>query len=136
MHARISPSKENGDKAEGLQNRLVLMDCARVILTRNLWTAEGLTNGTMDVIGTLPIYYFLTKTNSTIFAPDQRPHVDIPFVIVMVAIPSYRSPAEEWHIDERAQVPSVPIVTSVATLGPKWQKLLSRTTPFTLLICD
>ena len=72
----------------------------------------------MGVIGTLPLNYLLLsdvcKIDSIIFAPDQQPHIDLPSVI-MVAIPSYRGPAE-WHNNDG--VPLVPIVPSVA----RWEK--------------
>ena len=50
--------KESDDNAEGLQPKILLMEGAKVMFTRNLLTAQGLTNGTMGVIGTNPFDCF------------------------------------------------------------------------------
>ena len=116
LHTGTGASKESDDNAEGLQPRLLLMESAKVMLTQHLWTLQGLTKGTMGVIGTLLNYLLLSDvcTDSIIFRPDQQPHTDLPSVI-MVAIPSYRGPTE-WHNSDG--VPLVPIVPSVA----RWEK--------------
>jgi len=39
------------DDAEGLHMKLLLMEGAKVMLTLNIWTNQGLTNGTTGKIG-------------------------------------------------------------------------------------
>ena len=89
VHTGAGTSKESEDNAEGLEPKILLMKGAKVMITRNLWTTQGLTNGTMGVIGTDLLYTFLTFIDKIIFTPEQQPHTDLPSVI-MVAIPSYR----------------------------------------------
>ena len=58
MHTGPGATKTSEDDAEGLQSKLLLMEGAKVMLTRNLWTAQGLTNGTMGIIRTNPLHLF------------------------------------------------------------------------------
>lgn len=51
LHTGPGAKNESDDNAEGLQPRLLLMEGAKVMLTRNLWIPQGLTNGTTGVIG-------------------------------------------------------------------------------------
>jgi hypothetical protein len=52
LHKGPGASKMSEDTADGLESKLLLMTGAKVMITRNLWTSQGLTNGTVGTIGT------------------------------------------------------------------------------------
>jgi len=56
LHTGPGAAKQSEDDAEGLEAKLLLMEGAKVMLTRNLWTSQGLTNGTMGVIRINPLH--------------------------------------------------------------------------------
>ena len=85
--------------AEGLQMELKLIRGAKVMITRNLWTDQGLTNGSMGEVVDFG------------FSANDNPGSDLPSVI-MVACPSYRGPTE-WHT--AIGIPIVPITPVTAT---------------------
>ena len=58
MHTGPGAAKQSEDDADGLKPKLLLMEGANVMLTRNLWTPRGLTNGTMGIIRTNPSHCF------------------------------------------------------------------------------
>jgi ATP-dependent exoDNAse (exonuclease V) alpha subunit len=53
-HTGLGASKASSDEAEGLVSKLMLMEGAKVMLTRNIWTPQGLTNGSTGTIRTGP----------------------------------------------------------------------------------
>jgi hypothetical protein len=58
MHTGPGAAKRKEDDAERLRPKLLLMEGAKVMLTRNLWTVQGLTNGTMGIIRTNHLHSF------------------------------------------------------------------------------
>ena len=65
---------------------------------------------------------------SMLFAPDHRPHTDLPSVI-NVAIPSYQGPTE-WYTIEG--IPIVPIIPSVARWESNGKKCSRKQFPLRL----
>jgi hypothetical protein len=60
MHTGIGASKESEDTTEGLELKLLLMENTKVMVTRNLWTPQGLINETMNVIDINPLYMIVS----------------------------------------------------------------------------
>jgi len=106
-HTGRGASKASDDEAEGLVPKLKLMEGAKVMLTRNIWTKQGLTNGST---GTIRIALRQIETNMSdkiIFTPEQTPHRDVPAVI-MVKMPCYKGPTLWYAEDGTPIVPLVP----------------------------
>ena len=98
------------DEAEGLEAELCLMVGAKVMINRNLWTSQGLANGTRGTV------------QSILFTSSGRPGVDIP-AVVMVAVPSYQGPAEHKTEDD---IPIIPISAVIVTWEDKTGVRCSR----------
>ena len=89
-------SAKDDDKLAGMASVLKLAVGAKVMITRNIWTEAGHTNGTA---GTL---------HSVGFGADANPAEDLPLVI-MLQVPDYIGPTQ-WHTDCPARIPIVPII--------------------------
>ena len=101
-HSGPGAHRASDDEAEDLKVSLFLMKGAKVMITRNLWTAAGLTNGTMATVHEIG------------FSPSAQPGRSLPDV-VMLACPDYRGPTD-WRT--ASDVPLVPVVPVTAT----WKK--------------
>lgn len=94
------PGAERASEDEaGAAQVIYLMVGAKVMLSRNIWTAKGLTNGSMGVV------------DSILLAPGDSPQHCTP-TVVMVSFASYSGPSQ-WH--DHNGVPLVPIIPCTTT---------------------
>ncbi|RXK35544.1 hypothetical protein M231_07176 [Tremella mesenterica] len=91
------------ENTAGSPQILYLMLGAQVMLTRNLWTSMGLTNGIKH--GTTG------QIHSIALAAGDTPQQCTP-AVVMVAFPSYKGPST-WHTNDG--IPVLPIIPQTTT---------------------
>ncbi len=72
------------DDTEDMPHKLLLMEDSAVMLTRNIWTHQGLTNDTMGKISNSSTTMLCVFIVHIIYLPDQTPFEELP-TIVMVA---------------------------------------------------
>jgi ATP-dependent exoDNAse (exonuclease V) alpha subunit len=98
-HNNQAARRATDDQAQGLKEMVLLMAGAKVMITRNIWTQSGLTNGTIGRIEEIG------------YRAGDVPGQCVPSV-VMVSCPDYTGPTE-WHTAEG--VPIVPITPVTVT---------------------
>ena len=94
--------KANEQQTEGLASNLYLMNGAKVMITRNLWTTEGLTNGTMGWVHAIGL------------AEAEVAGKDLPSVVI-VAVPAYTGPTAWRWGDGTPLVPITPVTITWET---------------------
>jgi ATP-dependent DNA helicase PIF1 len=97
-NSNTTAAKATDEQADGLCNLIFLMVGAKVMITRNLWTDAGLTNGTMGEVVEIG------------FKDNDLPGKALPSV-VMISCPSYRGPTP-WRTP--MDIPIIPITPATS----------------------
>ena len=94
------------DNIEGLPNTLYLMAGAKVMITRNIWTEKGLTNGSLGYVHSIGLDV------------NHQPGQGVPDV-VMLQVPLYTGPTLWYDSNGNPLVPIVPVVVQWDTSAGK-----------------
>ncbi len=95
LHNEKGCEKIDEELFNGLKNNLLLIRGARVVINNNIWTSQGLINGTIGYV------------RHILFEPNKKPP-DLPFAVIVEVEESYNGP----HLKNKIRYVSINPITS------------------------
>jgi ATP-dependent DNA helicase PIF1 len=117
IHNCAAAKKASEEDADGLEKEIFLAEEARVMLTRNIWTAKGgITSYVQEYFNLQRLYCLTGLVNGSqgivkkiCYSPNANPRTELP-VVVFVHFPGYSGPQiPDWPHMENSWVPIPPV---------------------------